>query len=218
VASSCCRSARAPARQPLSQTDRERLNEARDDDHDGIPDHKDKCPAEVEDKDGFKDDDGCDEPDNDVDGIADVVDRCPLEAETINGKSDDDGCPDAGDSAVMVAPDRIEILEPVMFAANSAKIQKKSFNVLGQVAATLRAAREFKRVRVTVYVQPRNSRDQELSTKRAEAVRAWLIQWGVEPERLESRGLGSAKPLVPPTQKGAEQVNDRVEFIVLEKT
>jgi uncharacterized protein (TIGR03382 family) len=189
-----------------------------DNDGDGIPDHKDKCPAEVEDKDGFKDDDGCDEPDNDVDGIADVVDRCPLEAETINGKSDDDGCPDAGDSAVMVAPDRIEILEPVMFAANSAKIQKKSFNVLGQVAATLRAAREFKRVRVTVYVQPRNSRDQELSTKRAEAVRAWLIQWGVEPERLESRGLGSAKPLVPPTQKGAEQVNDRVEFIVLEKT
>jgi uncharacterized protein (TIGR03382 family) len=188
-----------------------------DNDKDGIPDHRDQCPTEEEDKDGFKDDDGCDEPDNDLDGIADVVDRCPLEAEVINGKSDDDGCPDAGDSLVMIAPDRIEILEPVLFAANSAKIQKKSFNVLGQVAATLRAAREFKRVRVTVYVHPRNSRDQELSAKRAEAVRAWLVQWGVEPERIEARGLGSTKPLVPATQRGAEQVNDRVEFILLEK-
>jgi outer membrane protein OmpA-like peptidoglycan-associated protein len=188
-----------------------------DTDGDGISDHLDKCPTEAEDRDVFHDDDGCDDPDNDLDGIPDVIDQCPLEKETINGKLDDDGCPDPGESLVMLAPDRIEVLEPVAFASNSAKIQKRSFNVLGQVAATLRAQRELKRVRITVYVQPRNSRDRELSEKRAEAVRAWLLQWGVEPERIEARGLGSTKTLVPATQRGAEQINDRVEFILLEK-
>ena len=41
-----------------------------DRDGDGVPDVGDKCPAEPEDKDGFEDDDGCDEPDNDKDGDA----------------------------------------------------------------------------------------------------------------------------------------------------
>jgi len=163
------------------------------------------------------DNDGCDEPDNDSDGIPDVIDQCALEPETINGNADDDGCPDNGDSLVMVMPDRIEIFEPVTFEGTSARLAKKSANVLGQVAATLRANRDFKRIRVTVHVHPRGSGDASLSEKRAKAVREWLVQWGIEPERVESRGLGSTRPLVPKKQKGAAQLNDRVEFIILEK-
>jgi len=188
-----------------------------DNDGDGIADAADLCASEPEDKDGFADQDGCPEPDNDSDGIADVTDKCPLEAEVINGKDDDDGCADPGDSAVMPMPDRIELLEPIMFAPNTAKINKKSFNVLGQVAATLRAHKEIVRLRVTVHVHPRNSRDQDLSDRRAEAVAAWLVQWGIEASRIDARGFGSTKPLVPKTQKGAEQVNDRVELVVLER-
>jgi len=42
-----------------------------DTDKDGIPDIRDKCPTDPEDKDGFADADGCPEPDNDGDGICD---------------------------------------------------------------------------------------------------------------------------------------------------
>jgi outer membrane protein OmpA-like peptidoglycan-associated protein len=188
-----------------------------DNDKDGIPDVDDLCPNEAEDRDGYLDNDGCDDPDNDGDGIPDVIDHCALEPETINGIQDDDGCPDDGDSLVMVMPDRIEVFEPIMFEGKGAKLSKKSANVLGQVAATMRANRDFKRVRVTVHVHPRGSGDQDLSEKRAKAVREWLVSWGIEPERLEARGLGSKRPLVPKKQKGAEQLNDRVEFILLEK-
>ena len=189
----------------------------KDDDNDKILDVDDKCPREAEDYDNHMDSDGCDEPDNDTDGIPDVIDQCALEPETINGNNDDDGCPDSGDSLVMVMPDRIEIFEPVTFDGTGAKLSRKSANVLGQVAATMRANREFKRIRVTVHVHPRGSGDKDLSEKRAKAVREWLVQWGIEPERVEARGLGSTRPLVPKKQKGAAALNDRVEFIILEK-
>jgi len=65
-----------------------------DSDGDGIPDSKDKCPKEAEDKDGFQDEDGCPDPDNDSDGIPDAKDKCPMEAEDKDGFQDDDGCPD----------------------------------------------------------------------------------------------------------------------------
>ena len=48
-----------------------------DSDGDGVPDSRDRCPTENEDKDGFQDSDGCPEPDNDGDGIADGEDQCP---------------------------------------------------------------------------------------------------------------------------------------------
>jgi outer membrane protein OmpA-like peptidoglycan-associated protein len=65
-----------------------------DRDHDGIPDSRDKCPTEPEDKDGFQDEDGCPDPDNDGDGIPDRKDRCPNEPEDKDGFQDEDGCPD----------------------------------------------------------------------------------------------------------------------------
>jgi outer membrane protein OmpA-like peptidoglycan-associated protein len=66
----------------------------RDSDGDGIPDDRDRCPVEPEDKDGFEDDDGCPDPDNDKDGIPDKIDQCPNAAEDIDGFEDHDGCPD----------------------------------------------------------------------------------------------------------------------------
>jgi OOP family OmpA-OmpF porin len=62
----------------------------KDSDGDGIPDSKDKCPNEAEDKDGFQDEDGCPDPDNDKDGIPDAKDKCPNEA----GPAENQGCPD----------------------------------------------------------------------------------------------------------------------------
>ncbi len=68
-----------------------------DRDGDGYKDDVDKCPDEPEDFDGFKDEDGCPDPDNDNDGIPDVDDRCPNEPEDRDGDHDEDGCPEGND-------------------------------------------------------------------------------------------------------------------------
>jgi outer membrane protein OmpA-like peptidoglycan-associated protein len=65
-----------------------------DADGDGIPDYRDKCPDQPEDKDGFEDSDGCPDPDNDKDGIPDVKDKCPNEPEDFDNFEDEDGCPE----------------------------------------------------------------------------------------------------------------------------
>jgi len=65
-----------------------------DSDKDGIPNRKDACPDEPEDKDDFEDEDGCPDRDNDKDGVDDSEDRCPLEAEDKDTWQDEDGCPD----------------------------------------------------------------------------------------------------------------------------
>jgi len=70
------------------------LNPNSDRDHDGILDDTDRCPDVPEDKDDFKDQDGCPDDDNDQDGILDKVDHCPDEAEDKDGFEDADGCPD----------------------------------------------------------------------------------------------------------------------------
>ena len=49
------------------------------------------------------------------------------------------------------------------------------------------------------------------------AVRDWLVEYGIDPLRLQSAGFGGQKPLVPPTQKGAQLINDRIELIILER-
>ena len=65
-----------------------------DNDGDGIPNDRDSCPLEAEDKDGFADDDGCPDRDDDADGLDDAHDKCPQQAEDKDGFEDDDGCPE----------------------------------------------------------------------------------------------------------------------------
>jgi outer membrane protein OmpA-like peptidoglycan-associated protein len=117
----------------------------------------------------------------------------------------------------VVSPDRLELLDQIQF--NGPKIGKNSFNVLGQVGAMLRAHAEIVRVRISVHIQPTNNpaADQELSEKRANALRDWLVQWGIADKRLEARGFGSEQPLVPKDRPNSFGINERVEVIILEK-
>jgi OmpA-OmpF porin, OOP family len=65
-----------------------------DSDGDGILDDVDECPKDPEDKDDFKDKDGCPDPDNDEDGVLDGDDKCPIIAEDMDNFEDKDGCPE----------------------------------------------------------------------------------------------------------------------------
>ncbi|NOK08044.1 Ig-like domain-containing protein [Corallococcus exercitus] len=188
-----------------------------DTDGDGLPDPEDRCPTEAEDQDGFEDEDGCPDPDNDKDGIADAADACPLEAEIINGVKDDDGCPDKGASKVRLEGSRIVILDKVYFATGKDVILPKSFPLLSQVAAVLRTHPELERVRVEGHTdsQGDDAKNLDLSQRRANTVRDWLVKTGIAAERLEAVGSGETKPVdTNDTPKGREN-NRRVEFNIV---
>jgi outer membrane protein OmpA-like peptidoglycan-associated protein len=189
-----------------------------DSDGDGLMDPDDRCPAVAEDKDGFEDADGCADPDNDKDGLTDATDQCPREPETINGVKDEDGCPDKGKVKVLVEGDRIVILEKVYFATNKDIILPRSFSLLQQVSAVLRANPHIEKVRVEGHTdsQGADAANQDLSQRRANKVLARLVQDGIEPGRLEAVGYGETLPVDTNKTAAGRENNRRVTFTILQ--
>ncbi|HEX8823551.1 MAG TPA: OmpA family protein, partial [Archangium sp.] len=188
-----------------------------DTDKDGLMDDQDKCPAQPEDKDGFQDEDGCQDPDNDKDGVPDWEDQCPTEPEVINGVKDEDGCPDAGKSKVRLEASRIVILDKVYFATAKDVILPKSFDLLKQVAAVLKANPQIELLRVEGHTdnQGKPANNLRLSQRRADNVRKFLIREGVAANRLESAGYGHTKPVDNNKTAAGRENNRRVEFNIL---
>jgi outer membrane protein OmpA-like peptidoglycan-associated protein len=58
----------------------------------------------------------------------------------------------------------------------------------------------------------RPSRNLEISQRRAEAVRQRLIESGVSPARLQAKGYGAERPLVPNLTPSNRARNRRVEL------
>ncbi len=189
-----------------------------DSDHDGIADAEDECPNYAEDRDGIEDDDGCPEedPDSDRDGVPDVDDECPEAKETINGVDDEDGCPDSGDARVVYEEGRFKILDTVKFETGSAKLKPESHSLLDQVALTMKANPDVKKIRIEGHTDDTGPREvnMRLSEQRAESVKRYLVDKGVSPQRLSAQGYGPDKPLEDGTDDEARARNRRVEFVV----
>jgi outer membrane protein OmpA-like peptidoglycan-associated protein len=183
-----------------------------DNDGDGILDASDKCPNEAEDKDGFEDEDGCPDPDNDQDGVLDLNDQCPLEAENVNGRDDEDGCPDK--IRVDRATNQIQILEPVRFATGSATILPASFEMLGEIVEVLKAHGEIALLGVEGHTDSKgnDAKNQKLSDARANSVRDFLLNKGIDGARVVSKGYGETRPVADNSTEDGRQQNRRVEF------
>ena len=188
-------------------------------DGDGIPNQYDKCPEDPEDLDRFEDEDGCPDPDNDKDGIPDTADSCPNQPETFNDFMDEDGCPDDPNQKVVVSKDKIIITEPVYFATNKETILKQSFSILEEVARVLQENPRISLVRVEGHTDDRG-RDEynlKLSQRRAESVRRFLLDKGIDRARLEAVGYGETQPIAENETEEGRAKNRRVEFTILEQ-
>ena len=181
-----------------------------DEDGDGLVGSADKCPTEPEDKDGFEDSDGCPDPDNDKDGVLDAQDKCPTTAETMNGYQDSDGCPD-------VLPKKIQkftgVIKGIRFVTGSAKLRRSSFTVLRKVVKLMN---EFPELRLEIggHTDDRGKREMnvDLSQKRAESVKAYLVGKGIADARLQAKGFGPDKPIGDNKKWAGRAQNRRVEF------
>lgn len=201
-----------------------------DADKDGVADLEDKCPGT---KSGYKvDAAGC-TYDTDKDGIANEDDRCPDLAGSLSlkgcpdkdtdGVSDlDDPCPDVkGTLANKGCPEmaredllRITVIaSKIYFETNSAKLKLISNTQLDDLAQILS---RYNGVNLTIEGHTDNvgedQYNQELSQKRTESVRDYLISKGVSASRLTAIGYGETRPIADNKTTAGKAKNRRVEL------
>lgn len=184
-----------------------------DNDADGIADAADQCRGEAEDVDGFEDDDGCPDADNDGDGMADTSDQCPDQAEARNGFADGDGCADEIPEDVT---QNTGVLDGIRFAGTSDRLLPASNAGLDAAVAMLQKYPDL-RVEISGHTDDAGDRDAnvDLSRRRAEAVKAYLVSKGVEESRLVTVGHGPDKPVVENTTPANRAKNRRIELRLL---
>jgi len=199
-----------------------------DTDKDGVPDIIDKCPSQPEDKDDFEDADGCPDPDNDNDGFCEewvtdemistiykdickdkIRDKCPTTA----GVKEESGCPKKY-KLIVVTEQKIELKQTVFFETGKAKIEKKSYEMLKEVADAVKSTPSIKKVVVEGHTDNVGGRENniKLSQKRAESVKEFLVDEGVEGKKLQAIGYGPDKPISSNSTKKGQAKNRRVEF------
>lgn len=178
-----------------------------DRDGDGVADGADACPDLA-----AATPDGC-PGDTDGDGIRDDKDKCADKPETPNAFEDDDGCPDEVPAAVQQFTG---VIRGIVFDTNKATIQAKSFVELDKAVKVLA---EYSALRVEISGHTDSSgkaeRNQTLSRERADAVKKYLVDAGIDASRIETRGAGSAEPIGDNATAAGKAANRRIEFKLL---
>ncbi len=184
-----------------------------DSDGDGLLGSQDKCPDRSEDKDGFEDEDGCPDPDNDGDGIADVRDKCPMVAETQNGFEDEDGCADEVPEPVR---EFTGVVNGIEFDNESANIKTDSFPTLDRAVSVFR---DYSELRIEISGHCDNTGDVDVNTalsrERADQVKWYLVDHGIDAYRIVTVGLGASKPIADNATPEGRAKNRRIEFRLL---
>ncbi len=105
----------------------------------------------------------------------------------------------------------------IYFDFNKSTIRPESYPVLDSIVKWLEENPTVK-VRIEGHTDTRGSRryNKRLSQARANAVREYLIQHGIDPKRLVAVGYGEERPVVFPERTEEDyQKNRRVEFYIL---
>lgn len=119
---------------------------------------------------------------------------------------------------VQVDKKQIKILEKVYFETAKAEIKPQSFDLLDEVADTI-LANDVGRVRVEGHTDSRGGDDYnlDLSQRRADSVRAYLIGKGVPADQLIAVGYGETQPIASNNTESGRAQNRRVVFTLIDQ-
>ena len=115
-----------------------------------------------------------------------------------------------------VSGDRIVLNDKVFFEYDSSGIQRQSTAVLTDLARLMKNQPDIKLIEIRGHTDANGAMayNQDLSTRRAGEVARFLVEHGVAPSRIRTRGYGESRPLVNHDTPGADGVNRRVEFVI----
>lgn len=150
--------------------------------------------------------DGAVTPDRDADGVPDAEDECP----GVPGEAGA-ACP-SGYAGLVVQSERVVLLRQVVLDPSGAPDEATS--------ALLRAVVDALRDRPAMVLEVgahTSSDGTELenlasSQRRAERVRALLVQLGADPQRVHARGYGEELPIESNGTPEGRAANDRIEM------
>lgn len=119
---------------------------------------------------------------------------------------------DANDDVVKV--DAPMVLEGVTFASGKSDITPESAVILEQALKTLQTYGDII-VEIRGYTDNvgRKSSNIKLSQKRADSVRNWLVEKGIDGSRIRAIGFGPENPIVPNDTAENKRKNRRIEFV-----
>ncbi|MFC4477844.1 DUF5723 family protein [Flavobacterium chungangensis] len=180
-----------------------------DTDGDGVLDKDDACPNEA----GAAENKGCPELDADKDGVLDKDDACP----TVAGPADNKGCPKV--TKETLAQLKVEA-RSIFFTTGKATLNDaKKGETSGRLDAIKEILRNYPNAKFTINGHTDNvgnaKANQKLSEARAKVVMDLLIEKGVNPENLTSKGYGSTKPVKSNKTAAGRAENRRTEIVYL---
>lgn len=171
-----------------------------DNDKDGIFNEEDRCPDAA----GVVSLQGC--PDTDGDGVIDIDDKCPAVKGTIANK----GCPEISKEDVKKIT---KIASQIYFETASAKLKKSS---LAQLDALVELLKKYEAANLVIEGHTDSNGDDtynmNLSQKRTESVKTYLMSKGIFESRLTATGYGETKPIADNKTAAGRAKNRRVEL------
>lgn len=178
-----------------------------DSDGDGVPDYLDKCPDTPKEARGMVDENGCPK-DSDNDGVADYLDDCP----EVAGVASNKGCPEVKQEVRTLFQ---RALQGIQFETGKSTIKKSSYGILNEIADILKENPDYL---VEIQGHTDNTGNAEmnlkLSDERAASVRQYLIDKGIDANRMTAKGYGLTQAVADNKTAAGRAKNRRVEFIV----
>ena len=138
--------------------------------------------------------------------MPDKDDKCP----DVAGPADNKGCPEPNDDDKKRLN---EYAKTILFDTGKATIKFQSAEVLNQIINVLKKYPNS-RFRIEGHTDStgKKAKNMILSQNRADAVKVYLIQGGIDAGRLESQGFGPEKPIASNKNKKGRELNRRVEI------
>lgn len=176
-----------------------------DTDGDGLLDKDDKCPNIA----GPKANEGCPYEDTDEDGVLDKDDKCPATP----GPASNDGCPEIEEEVQEILKTAFDNLE---FETAKDVIKAESIPSLTELAEVLEKRPEWG-LQIAGHTDNVGNAQNNLvlSKKRAESVKRFMIEKGVNADRLSVLYFGETMPIADNSTPEGRQKNRRVEMTII---
>jgi len=123
--------------------------------------------------------------------------------------------PKTNSKAPVVKSDSTITLSEVLFEVNSYRLKQELIPTLDSIATFLRKEPKAD-VNVSGHTDNTGKEDYNLtlSSQRAEVVAEFLLDRGVDPERVNFMGMGSSQPVLPNVTPEGRRKNRRVEILI----
>lgn len=127
--------------------------------------------------------------------------------------------PPPGPDRVVLTASNIVIQDKVQFEKGSAAILAVSHPLLDEVASVFKNNPQIAEVQIEGHTDSTGSAqlNQRLSQQRADSVMKYLTSKGVKAARLTAKGFGPDQPIADNADPAGQEMNRRVEFVILKQ-